>query len=54
MSGKINELIDLFIGEIDVTARPWNERRIETKASWTDRLGLIERLFDALKDEFAG
>jgi len=55
ISGKLNEVMDLFVAKIDATAGRRNQRRIETEPS--SRLGwpsLVYGVLDAQQDQLAG
>ena len=53
-SGKLNELIDLFVGESDTPTRRWDKRRIEAQTpTGFGRLTLIEGALNARQDQAA-
>jgi hypothetical protein len=56
MSGKLNKLVDLFIGEVEWAAAGGRDnRRIEAEASaGAGGLGLRYGLFDGSQNELAG
>src|SRR5438552_1559958 len=54
MSGKINEVIDRFAGQIERLAPRGHDRRIQRKAPpRADGSRLVHRALDALQDELA-
>src|SRR5579871_413001 len=54
ISGKLNALIDLFVGKMDAPTRRTNERRIETKPAFrARRFRLFHGAFNPCKDELA-
>jgi len=53
-SGKLNEVIDLFVGEVDVPPCRRNQGRIEAEATSANRrFGLLDDTLDAREDQLA-
>jgi len=54
-SGKLNEVVDLFIRQIDLSSRCRYKRRIEAESPLgTDRFGLLDGALDAGEDQLPG
>lgn len=55
ISGKLNEVMNLFVRKVDVPASGGNQRWIEfespARAGW---FSILNRAFDAAKDQLAG
>ena len=54
-SGKLNEVIDTFVGEVDAASGGSYQRRVEGEPSLgPNRLGLLDGSFDACEDQMPG
>jgi hypothetical protein len=55
MSGKVNELIDVFVAQLNPSASGWNQGRIETqpprRSNW--RLFLGQRALNSVENQTA-
>jgi len=51
ISGKVNEVMDLFVRKIDPPARGRNQGRVEYEPPpWAGRFCICHRAFDAAQD----
>jgi len=55
MSGKVNEVINLFVGKVDVPASGGNQWRIKAESpARAGRFGFLYGAFDAAQNQLAG